>query len=238
MTDPAEGAALFLRILEDPADDAPRLIYSDWLEEHGQQGRAAFIRQNLSLVPFDELPPVGPGVGSPSVAGAYARHESLNVCYIQSADLPQCDGFRLASPGSIAARNPTPPGDGPLAVVTRGFVSEIRLPYVEFVKRAAALFAAHPITRVALTDRHSLLGSSHFWSASDDAAHMERHPQLPPLEIMVLREVFFRNESEAADWLSDRCMHYGRTAAGLPPIAVYPNGYTLVGIMSGSPYAI
>jgi uncharacterized protein (TIGR02996 family) len=31
-------------ILDHPEDDAPRLVYADWLEEHGQGPHAEFIR--------------------------------------------------------------------------------------------------------------------------------------------------------------------------------------------------
>ena len=35
----------FLRaVIENPDDDAPRLIYADWLDEQGQSERAEFIR--------------------------------------------------------------------------------------------------------------------------------------------------------------------------------------------------
>lgn len=36
-------------ILAHPADDAPRLIYADWLEEHGDSDRALFIRLQIAL---------------------------------------------------------------------------------------------------------------------------------------------------------------------------------------------
>jgi uncharacterized protein (TIGR02996 family) len=46
MTDDAP----FLRdILENPDDDAPRLIYADWLDEHGGCDRAEFIRVQIEL---------------------------------------------------------------------------------------------------------------------------------------------------------------------------------------------
>jgi uncharacterized protein (TIGR02996 family) len=46
MTDPDP----FLRaIVEDPDDDAVRLIYADWLEENGQPERAEFIRIQCTL---------------------------------------------------------------------------------------------------------------------------------------------------------------------------------------------
>src|SRR5205085_3618750 len=44
----------FLRAIWDrPHDDLPRLIYADWLDEHGQPERAEFIRLQCAL---DRLP--------------------------------------------------------------------------------------------------------------------------------------------------------------------------------------
>jgi uncharacterized protein (TIGR02996 family) len=44
----------FLRgILADPDDDAPRLIYADWLDEHGDADRAEFIRSQVRLARTD-----------------------------------------------------------------------------------------------------------------------------------------------------------------------------------------
>ncbi len=37
------------KILETPGDDAPRLIFADWLEEHGEAERAEFIRLQCTL---------------------------------------------------------------------------------------------------------------------------------------------------------------------------------------------
>jgi uncharacterized protein (TIGR02996 family) len=39
-----DGDALYRAILDDPDDDAPRLVWADWLEEHGDPDRAEFIR--------------------------------------------------------------------------------------------------------------------------------------------------------------------------------------------------
>jgi uncharacterized protein (TIGR02996 family) len=41
--------SLLQGILDDPDDDAIRLIYADWLEEHDQPDRAEFIRVQLAL---------------------------------------------------------------------------------------------------------------------------------------------------------------------------------------------
>lgn len=39
--------ALLRAVLAAPADDTPRLVYADWLDENGQPERAAFIRQGV-----------------------------------------------------------------------------------------------------------------------------------------------------------------------------------------------
>src|SRR5438094_4748150 len=47
---PAEGSrmsdadALLDAIFDNPDDDTPRLVYADWLQEHGQANYAEFIR--------------------------------------------------------------------------------------------------------------------------------------------------------------------------------------------------
>lgn len=53
--DPYTGReAEFLRALdEDPRDDDTRAVYSDWLEEHGRNEEADFIRLQLSLARTD-----------------------------------------------------------------------------------------------------------------------------------------------------------------------------------------
>jgi len=41
--------ALYRAIMDAPDDDAPRLVYADWLEEHGRPKRAEFIRLQCEL---------------------------------------------------------------------------------------------------------------------------------------------------------------------------------------------
>ncbi|HJZ92315.1 MAG TPA: TIGR02996 domain-containing protein [Gemmataceae bacterium] len=45
----SDCAALLAAIREAPDDDAPRLVYADWLDEHGQPERAEFIRVQCEL---------------------------------------------------------------------------------------------------------------------------------------------------------------------------------------------
>jgi uncharacterized protein (TIGR02996 family) len=58
---PPPGYEPFLKMIcENPADDAPRLVYADWLEENGEELRAVFIRAQIAVacgeVNFDDLP--------------------------------------------------------------------------------------------------------------------------------------------------------------------------------------
>ena len=50
----SEEAAFVERIREDHDDDRPRLIYADWLDEHGQHERADFIRVQCALEALPE----------------------------------------------------------------------------------------------------------------------------------------------------------------------------------------
>jgi uncharacterized protein (TIGR02996 family) len=49
----SDESALLGTILDQPDDDVPRLVYADWLDEHGDADRARFIRLQCAA---DELP--------------------------------------------------------------------------------------------------------------------------------------------------------------------------------------
>jgi uncharacterized protein (TIGR02996 family) len=49
--------AFLQAILESPDDDTPRLVYADYLDEHGETDRAEFIRVQVALA---SLPPGNP----------------------------------------------------------------------------------------------------------------------------------------------------------------------------------
>src|SRR5262245_3280499 len=51
-----EADALLQSVLADPDADAPRLVYADWLEEHGEPERAEVIRTQVELarLPADD----------------------------------------------------------------------------------------------------------------------------------------------------------------------------------------
>lgn len=64
----AEAAALWQAIRAAPHDDAPRLIYADWLDEHGRPERAEFIRLQCQSAREDS------GPARPREAELWAHH--------------------------------------------------------------------------------------------------------------------------------------------------------------------
>src|SRR5690242_12611585 len=48
-----QDEAFLHAIRENPGDDGPRLVYADWLDEHGQPERAEFIRVQCQLAPLE-----------------------------------------------------------------------------------------------------------------------------------------------------------------------------------------
>lgn len=59
-----EGYALYQTILENPYDLAPRLIYADWLREHGDEERADFIQRTIELKDYDLRTALYPAIRS------------------------------------------------------------------------------------------------------------------------------------------------------------------------------
>jgi uncharacterized protein (TIGR02996 family) len=59
-----QDEAFLQAIREAPDDDAPRLVYADWLDENGQPERADFIRYQIELTSPPQhrsVPPRGRG---------------------------------------------------------------------------------------------------------------------------------------------------------------------------------
>lgn len=49
MTATEERAALVRAVCESPGDDTPRLVFADWLDDHGESDRAEFVRAQVEL---------------------------------------------------------------------------------------------------------------------------------------------------------------------------------------------
>ncbi|MBX9628078.1 MAG: TIGR02996 domain-containing protein [Gemmataceae bacterium] len=123
---PAADIRAFLRaIAAAPADDTPRLVFADWLDEHDRPERAEFIRVEVELA---KTPP-----GSPGRATLFARRDAL---------------FRAHAAEWFAWFV----GRGATWATERGFITELETPPDAFLTHAGDWFATQPITRLALTD--------------------------------------------------------------------------------------
>jgi uncharacterized protein (TIGR02996 family) len=113
-------------VVAHPDDDAPRLIYADWLDEQGDSPRAEFIRVQHALA---ELPP-----GDPRRTPLLKRQGILLGDHEGQwrASLPELDGVTWAD-------------------FSRGFVEAVFVEDVPtLLEQAPSIFAAAPVLRVQI----------------------------------------------------------------------------------------
>ncbi len=118
-------AAFLASIIENPDDDAPRLVFADWLEEHGEPERAAFIRSQI------EWARTSPD--DPRHLAAQRRAQEL-----------------LHAHGSTWLRE-IPSWARSSAVFDRGFVTRVNTTARNLLRGAPGLFHRVPVRAVGLT---------------------------------------------------------------------------------------
>jgi uncharacterized protein (TIGR02996 family) len=122
-----EQRGLLQAILANPYDDAPRLVYADWLEEHGQPQTGEFIRVQCELEPIRGLYEID------RAAELHAREAKLEECrQAQLAPLKELLGLRWR--------------DAP-ADVRRGFLYSVSTTAADFLELGAGICAACPTLR-------------------------------------------------------------------------------------------
>jgi uncharacterized protein (TIGR02996 family) len=173
----SEDAALLRAIIEEPDEDAHRLVYADWLDEHGQPDRAEFIRLHCRLERFYD--------GDPFTAGFAAEHlkpEQRRAWLGPLATLGIYDGadgspvFQYRMRGALLFR--------------RGFVEAVQLFRTEglrqFLERAGAVFDRTPLRHLRL---HA--GGGYYPAPSRSAVRLLRQlvalPQVRRLRTLDLR---------------------------------------------------
>jgi uncharacterized protein (TIGR02996 family) len=117
-------------ICERPHDDAPRLVYADWLEESGYVEQAEYIRLSLWM----------------STCQGEAYEKKWDEAEYQCSLLYKARMREWIYPfGRIVARQH---GFHSAFTFERGFAYRVRLPYSVFLPNAATLFSLQPITSV------------------------------------------------------------------------------------------
>jgi uncharacterized protein (TIGR02996 family) len=108
-------------IIEHPDDDAPRLIYADWLDDHGESDRAELIRLQIESARLPE--------GDPHAADLDTRAEEL---------LAEHETEWLGEWSERLVR----------WTFRRGFLDEITIDGGQFLQHGEELFQRFPIDRV------------------------------------------------------------------------------------------
>lgn len=139
-------SAFMAAIIANPADDAPRLIFADWLEENGQAERAEFIRIQCELANIGWV--IGPD-GKRWMRTGCAEDDALeNSLRRRCQDLLNTHGYdwQVHTSSSLADR---------LAGEVRwcrGFIAEITCTAAAFAEHGAAILRSQPVEKVTLTE--------------------------------------------------------------------------------------
>ena len=156
-----DGERLLAAVLREPGDDNVRLVYADWLQEHGDEARAEFIRVQVEIAAAPEC--AVPGYCSDG-SGKCRVCERLAELRRREREL-----LRKTQPGEFhdwsVCRDclwhaPIPHG-GWQWEFRRGFVECVTCAASEWLREGDAILAAHPVRKVVLTtlsieDRYNL----------------------------------------------------------------------------------
>jgi uncharacterized protein (TIGR02996 family) len=166
VTDSACGTGLLADVIDHPADDTPRLIYADWLEDNPggcrfpahAAGRAELIRVQVAL----EREALSCDMFMFS-CGEYMTLVQLEAGGCQRckrfACLTRREGELLDAVGYYAVHHLA---DEPTAIliggkervgIHRGFVGAWNMTLSQWLEHGPGLVRRHPLTRVELTDK-------------------------------------------------------------------------------------
>lgn len=120
----SDRAALLAAIKAFPEADTPRLVFADWLDEHGESERAEFIRDGVAAARKE---------GPPCTVGNARPHPDLNEG--PWTPLREANRWRLF-----------------WCQYDRGFLFDIECTAADWLAHADAILAEHPVRRVRLTD--------------------------------------------------------------------------------------
>jgi uncharacterized protein (TIGR02996 family) len=123
--------ALLQGILDAPEDDAPRLVFADWLDDNDEPARAEFIRAQIQLAPTAE--------DDPSYEGLRKRAGQLLSCH-RKEWVKEVPGW---------ARHEV--------TFARGFVQDVVCTAASFARRGARLFESSPVRGIRLTKYTDLI---------------------------------------------------------------------------------
>src|SRR5437762_9382326 len=126
----ADDDAFLRAIIDNPDDDLPRLVYADWLDEHGDAARAEFIRVQCELARVSSL-------------DAATRRRLEN----RAAELLSAHRGEWLGPLKelVDCRHQMR-----LPLFERGFVATVGMPAAVFLTHAERVFEVAPVVGVRL----------------------------------------------------------------------------------------
>lgn len=219
--------ALLRSIILAPADDAPRLVYADYLDERGDKASAAkatFIRSQIRLDRENIQPTCGGGKtfgqGKAPGFGIYTHHCRCEYCKLRRAEWTawrhfscewQQDFYKTIVEGTILQRIDTGQMMNAMRPAarcefSRGFISSISVSCDDFMLHAAEMFSKYPIESASLNDKRALHAADPFfrWIHRSDGIYHGECYQLPKELFDLLSTgpscVLVRNAQE--DWNS------------------------------------
>lgn len=126
----SERAAFISAILDKPDDDTVRLVFADWLEEHGEDARAEFIRTQIAVARLPRAERHASGL-SKHAAELLAKHEAEWRQVIPAE--------RLKESFSVGRFS-----DGLPGIFKRGFLEYVAFHSVTFPEFAGPLLTLEP----------------------------------------------------------------------------------------------
>jgi uncharacterized protein (TIGR02996 family) len=188
--------AFIQAIREQPDDDAPRLIYADWLEEHGQLDRAEFIRACCEAA---RLPR-----SDPRRMPLWRRARQLLECHWEewAGPLRRAVGLRWDRLGNQWLK-PGFHGEA-LNYFQRGFVEQLCAEAFTVIARPNAFAALAPLRHLGL------------WDAGSRMSALAATPYLAQVETLTFQDYFQSPVTDAGLHALAESPHLGRlTALGL-----------------------
>ncbi len=151
----SDRAALLSAIREHPDEDTPRLVYADWLDEHGEAPRAAYIRAQVEHHRAAEADTATNTASEFAELEYYTGLDRVDWRAVD-ADLHAALAARKAAEKRARAFKLTAAGEGVPRVKGasfqadgRGFLGRLWVEdTVAFLKHADAIFRAAPITDI------------------------------------------------------------------------------------------
>jgi uncharacterized protein (TIGR02996 family) len=213
--------ALFRAVLAEPADDLPRLVMADFLDERGEFERAGYIRASVELarlVDADQLDSDGYAAAVATVASV--PFESLWgwACEDGLPLFPESVSRTRHTAGALDWVRDV--GFGVSIGFRRGFPEAVRCRSEDWMAQLHPAVKAVPLNRVELTDCRPYDFRPREWVYRLGEGVIGGPGNVLPLELFDLLPgrqssvAVYRTRREAVDALSEACLSFARVRIG------------------------